>query len=163
MGPEEVDSGEAKRAGRGHWGKACTGRRPGWPEQRGRRGEPWEVLLMTEWTVAILPSDQRWGQPWGGGTLSWLQPHTALTCTQGAEAFPVGWGQCRVDGSHGHPGFSVSLSIPPSAWGPCGLGATMVLAAAPRFSGQGPAGRRRCLTPVHPLVCRVSSWLPWPP
>ena len=45
-------------------------------------GEPWKVLVVTEWTVAILPSDQCRGRPWEGHAepvaVSWPQPDLSL-------------------------------------------------------------------------------------
>lgn len=103
-------------------------------------GEPWKVLVVTEWTVAILPSDQCGGAAMGRARrASGCVPATGRSELGHSRLSSVrrGWwvtpgGRCCADGGHGHPGPGrdfppVSLSIPFLPGGPggwvAGLGA----------------------------------------
>lgn len=83
---------------------------------------------MTEWTVAILPSDRHWGQPRRGRAKLAVATCRSHLYKGGCEAFPAVGGSATwmetvvIQADTGAPGLSVSLSIPPPAWGPCGLG-----------------------------------------
>lgn len=138
-------------------------------------GEPWKVLVVTEWTVAILPSDQCGGAAMGRARrASGCVPatgrselgHSRLSSVyEGAGGSLPGGGAVRTEvtviRAQGET-FHLSVCPSPSCLEALGAGwpgwvLPRVLAEAPSgFSGQGVTGHGRCLLHVHPRVCGVS-------